>query len=93
MRCQSTLSPELQVDSFEIENDLKDFNVVGQSRMMDQPVAIVKLVDANELLLVAHQAVELRQVTFLDKFLYEGVDLVRTLVLWLLAVGLDRIPT
>ena len=80
MRCQSTLSPELQVDSFEIENDLKDFNVVGQSRMMDQPVAIVKLVDANELLLVAHQAVELRQVTFLNKFLDEGVDLVRTLV-------------
>lgn len=80
MRCQSTLRPELQVDSFEIENNLKDFDVVGQSRVMDQPVAIVKLVDANELLLVAHQAVELRQVTFLDKFLDEGVDLLRTLV-------------
>jgi len=78
--CQSTLRLELQVDSFKIEDHLKNFNVVGQSRVMDQPVAIVKLVDANELLLVAHQAVELRQVTFLDKFLNEGVDLVRTLV-------------
>lgn len=60
VRCQSALRLQLEVKALEIEHDLEDLHVVGQRRVVNQPVAIlVELVDANELFLVTHQAVKL----------------------------------